>query len=113
MSRKRYTILAKAYDKKGRILGVGINDYNKSNRFFAEVAKSLGLDEKIYIHAECSAILRAKDKNIHRLTVERYNNDGSPALAKPCVICRRIIEMFAISVLEYTTTDGWVKEKLK
>lgn len=113
MSRKKYYILAKAYDKKNRVLGVGVNDYNKSNRFFAEVAESVGLPEKIYVHAECLAILRSKDKNIYRLTVERYNNDGSFALAKPCVVCQRIIEMFAINVLEYTTPDGWVKEKLK
>jgi len=68
-----------------------------------QLAKEVGHSlDKIYLHAEISAILRARDKPIHRIIIERYNAKGYPALAAPCPICRRALEIFGINIVEYT-----------
>ena len=71
-----------------------------------------GLPEKQYLHAECLCLLRSREKKVHRLTVERYNADGSPALAKPCTVCQEGIKAFGVKIVEYTSSEGWVKEIL-
>jgi tRNA(Arg) A34 adenosine deaminase TadA len=102
--KRRYFIVAKCYDKKGMLLSVGINSYTKSHPIMAELATKVGHigDGKIYLHAEIAAILRAKDKPIHRLTVERYDRHGQPVLAKPCPICQEAIKLFGIKIVEHT-----------
>ena len=68
-----------------------------------QLAKEVGHSlDKIYLHAEISAILRARDKPIHRIVIERYDARGYPALAAPCPIRQRAIKMFGITVVEHT-----------
>lgn len=112
MCRKKYVILAKTYDKRGRLLAVGLNDYNRSHPYMAYLSAKVGLPEKQYLHAEVLACLRSKEKKIHKLTVERYNADGSLALAKPCVVCQECIKAYGVKIIEYTSSEGWVKEIL-
>jgi tRNA(Arg) A34 adenosine deaminase TadA len=100
--KKRHFILAKCYDKRGKLLSVGFNSYTKSHPLMKELAKEVGHPDQIYLHAEISAILRAKDHTIHRITVERYNARGLPAPAAPCPICQRAIKMFGIKIVEHT-----------
>ena len=95
-------IIAKCYDKKNRLLSVATNSYRKTHplqKFFAE---KVGHFHKEYLHAEIRAILRAKDQQIHRITIERYNKNGDPMLAKPCIICEQAIKSFNIKQVEYT-----------
>lgn len=99
---KRHYILAKCYDRKGRLLSVGFNSYTKSHPLMASLAKEVGHIDQIYLHAEIAAILRAKDKQIHRISIERYDAAGRPALAAPCPICQRAIKMFGIKITEHT-----------
>lgn len=112
MSAKRYIILAKAYDKKGNLLSVGENSYRKSNPVMKYFAEQAGLPAKIYLHSEVQALLRCKDKKVHKLTVERYTADGNPANAKPCPVCQLAIKAWGVSFVEYTTAKGWIKEKV-
>lgn len=112
MCRKKYVILAKAYDKRGRLLASAFNDYNRSHTWMAYLSAKVGLPEKQYLHAECLCLLRSREKKVHRLTVERYNANGSPALAKPCVVCQEGIKAFGVKIVEYTSSEGWVKEIL-
>jgi deoxycytidylate deaminase len=110
--RKKYLILAKAYDSKGRLLSVSWNDYKKSHPVMKYFSEKANIPFKEYLHAEISAILKARDKQVHTLTVERYNKDGSTALAKPCRVCQEAIKAYGISVVKYTTDDGWEVERL-
>lgn len=112
MCRKKYVILAKAYDKRGRLLAVGLNSYRKTSTVQRHYAILAGLPEKEYLHSEIQALLRCKDKTPYRLTVERYTNDGEPALAAPCPVCSLAIRTYGVKVLEYTSSEGWVKEIL-
>jgi tRNA(Arg) A34 adenosine deaminase TadA len=69
----------------------------------AYLAKMTGQNRfKIYLHAEVLAILRAGDRPIHTITIERYHKNGSPALAKPCKMCQLFIEMNGIKKVIHT-----------
>lgn len=100
--RKKYIITAKCYDKKGRLLSEGANNYNKTHPLMLYFAKKVNLHEKIYLHAEVQALVRCGDKKPHKIVIERYNEDGSPALAKPCPVCAEAIKAFGVKEIEYT-----------
>lgn len=112
MCRKRFTLVAKTYDKKGRLIATGVNQYKRSHPFQAFCAERVGIPEKIYLHAEISTLLKSRDKGVYKLTVERYNSLGDPVLAKPCLICKEAIRIFGVKQIEYTDQNGWVKEKV-
>ena len=95
-------IIAKCYDKRNRLLSVGTNSYNKTHPYQKHCAVMVGHSFKEYLHAEIQAILRAKDQPIHKITVERYNKNGEPMLAKPCEVCQYAIDAFNIQLVEYT-----------
>lgn len=112
MSRKRYHLLAKAYDKRKRVIAVGENSYSKTSTVMSYFAEKVGLPKKIYLHAEVQSLLRCKDTQPYRLTIERYDDKGNPALAKPCPVCIEAIKAWGVKVLEYTSPDGRVREVL-
>lgn len=99
---KKHYIVAKCYDKRGMLLSVGLNSYTKTHPIQSYFANKVGHAEKQYLHAEIAAILRAKDKQIYRITIERYNRAGNPACAKPCPICQEAIRAFGIKIVEHT-----------
>ena len=99
---QKYDIIAKCYDKKGRLLSVGTNSYQKTHPYQKHCALAVGHSFKEYLHAEICAILRAKDQPIYKITVERYNKNGEPMLAKPCPICQYAINAHCITKVEYT-----------
>jgi len=110
--RKKYLILAKAFDSKGRVIATAWNDYSKSHPAMKYFAEKANVPNKEYLHAEVSALLRAKDKQVWMLSIERYNKDGSMALAKPCKVCQEAIKAFDVKRIKYTTPDGWVVENV-
>ena len=79
-----------------------VNNYIKSHPLQYQLAKKLGLNEKLYLHAEVLAILRSGDRKISSIYIERYNTDGSPALAKPCPVCQEAIKLWGIKNVFYT-----------
>ena len=101
-NKKRYHILAKCYDRKGKLLSAAFNSYTKTHPLQAYFAKKVGHDHCTFLHAEIHAILKCKGKPIHRISVERYGSDGLPANARPCPICTEAIKAFGITKVEYT-----------
>lgn len=72
-------------------------------------------DEFKAIHAEVSAILRLKNKDLlngSTLVVYRETKNGTQELAKPCEVCQRIMKDFGISEVYYSTPDGYEVMKL-
>lgn len=103
MTKKRFSITATVYDKRGRVLTTGSNSYSKTHPLQSKFAVVTGLCDKIFLHAEISALSKLKKHHQpYRIVVERYKEDGSSALAKPCVICTAAIEAHGISHVEYT-----------
>lgn len=111
MCKKRFVLIAKTYDKRGRLIAVGTNLYKKSHPFQASLAEKVGLPEKKFLHAEIATLLSSRTKTVHKLTIERYTSEGKLALAKPCLVCQSAIDLFGVKIVEYTTSEGWVKEK--
>lgn len=107
MKHQKYTLLAKAYNRN-KLIAVGINDYKKSHPLMHRLAQKVGLPKKIFLHAEVLALLRCKEQVPTKVTVERYNQDGEMALAKPCPICMEAMKLWGVKQVEYTSKDGWI-----
>lgn len=103
MSTQRQSISAVIYDRRGRVLSVGQNSYVKTHPLQAEHAKRVGLEEKVFLHAEIHAIVRCRDiSRAHRILVSRWDKHGRPMLAKPCPVCQSAIEAAGIEIVEHT-----------
>lgn len=100
-------ITAFIYDRKGRVLSVGKNSYEKTHTLQAKHAKKVGKPGAVYLHAEIHAISLCKDlKKAHKILVTRYGTTGRPLLAKPCPICQSAIDHVGIKVIEYTVEEA-------
>lgn len=99
--KKRYRIIATCYDKHGRKLSEGINSYTKTHPIQKHFAELVGEPAKIYLHAEIQAILRAGDKQIHRINISNV----SGAWAEPCKICQAAIKAYGISRITVESTN--------
>lgn len=115
MKLKKYSIFATCYDKRGRIIARGENNYNKTHPIMQQLSiRHYGKPIKKVLHAEVAAILKCGDQTPYRIFVERYRCDSSIANAKPCPICMDVIKLFGVKQLWYTDIHGKVvKEKLK
>jgi tRNA(Arg) A34 adenosine deaminase TadA len=104
MSKRKYTIRATTYDRKGKVIAVAYNNYNKTHPEQARIAAIVGMEECQFLHAEVAVIIRsrARSGHIHRIRIERYDRMGQPKLAEPCVICKFAIQEAGIREIEYT-----------
>lgn len=105
MSKNKQKIKATIYDRKNRVLSVGVNSYTKTHPLQAHYASLCGNRHKIFLHAEIAALIKCKNKKPYRIVIERYNKSGKPLLAKPCELCQAAIEKAGIKVVEYTQGD--------
>jgi len=90
-------------DSKGRVLSRAVNNYKRSHPLFKHFAESVGESpERIFLHAECSALLKARTKVVETIYVARVLKDNSIALAKPCKICTAALKAFGVKNVVYT-----------
>lgn len=102
----RPILTARCFDKKGRLLSTATNSYSKTHPLQAYFAERVGHRAKIYLHAEIAAIIKAGDKQIHKIIITRYSPRTNKALnAKPCPICQEAIKAFGITLVSYTTGE--------
>lgn len=96
MSKTRQHIVAIARDKRGRIVSVGRNNYNKSHTIQYKFAKKTGVPYKIYLHAEIDCLIKARDRKVHSIQVKRLGNDGVYLRSKPCAVCFAALQAYGI-----------------
>ena len=106
---------------KGRILSVGWNLQDKTNPLQKRYNAARGYDpnascSRNTIHAECHALLKAKDLDVDWnkaiAFVYRIKKDGSDGLAKPCPACQAMLIEHGISKVCYTNGFGdWTYEE--
>lgn len=106
----KHSLTATCYDKHGRQLSVAQNSYVKSHPIQAYFANKVGLDEKVFLHAEIHALLKAKDKKIHTLHVVRKTKSGCLRNAKPCAICQEAIKAYGVEKVFYSDANGCIVE---
>ena len=96
-------ITAFIYDKRGRVLSVGKNSYVKTHPLQARHARQVGLEDKVFLHAEIAAIAKCKDLDkAHKIFVVRMGRKGNTLLAKPCPVCMSAIKSANIRHIEHT-----------
>ena len=92
-------------DRKGKVLGRGVNSYTRTHPLQKHFAIAVGMsEEKTFLHAELSAVLRSRDKEIHTIYVARVLKDDTISLAKPCKACSQMLKSFGIQKVVYTIT---------
>lgn len=90
-------------DKKGRIISIAANSYSKTSPFMYKYAKQVGLEDKIYWHAECKAIKQLVDtKHAHKIYIARVTKSDKVGNAAPCPICAAAIKDAGITSVEFT-----------
>lgn len=109
---RKHILLAKSFDKRGRLIAAATNSYTKTHPLQLHFAKQVGMPEYDKLHAEILCLLRSRERDIHTLTIERYSADGMPALARPCNICMCAIRTFNVKFIQYTTSNGFVTERI-
>lgn len=103
MSGSTQDITAIIYDKRGRVLSIGKNSYVKTHPLQARHAHRAGLADKLFIHAEVSAIVRCRDlSKAYKILVTRVGRNGDLLLAKPCPICQSAIRETGIKIIEHS-----------
>jgi deoxycytidylate deaminase len=85
--------------KSGRVLGVGVNQKNKTNRLIREFFNNFPT-----MHAEacCMSNLDPEDIKGSVLYVYRQRKIGNPGMAKPCIRCARLIISVGIKRVVYS-----------
>jgi tRNA(Arg) A34 adenosine deaminase TadA len=103
MSGSTQDLTAIIYDKRGRVLSIGKNSYIKTHPLQAKHAHMTGLSDKLFIHAEISAIVRCRDlSKAHKILVTRVGRNGDLLLAKPCPVCASAISEAGIKIIEHS-----------
>lgn len=102
--RRRFRVIARALDKKGRVLATRTNSYTLSHPVQKHFAVLAGRPEAIFVHAEVHTIIDCMrtNKSIHTLLIARVDNNGNPVSAKPCEICSLAIRKYNIKNIIHT-----------
>lgn len=99
---RQVEITALAYDKRGKLLSVGRNSYIKTHPLQQRFARKARQHDRVFLHAEIDALIKARGKPVHRLVVIRLDRHNKPALAKPCECCQVAINHYGVREVEYT-----------
>lgn len=100
-SRRRYRVIARALDKRGRVICTRTNTYTTSHPVQKHFAVKVGKPESIYLHAEIATLLAAR-QDVHTLLIARVDSHGNPVTAKPCEICSIAIEQYGVKEIIHT-----------
>ena len=95
--------------KNGKFVSESPNFATKSHPQQSYYAKKVGQPRRIYLHAEQSALIRARS-DADTIYVARLGAKGDLRLSKPCSVCMAAIkELTNIKTIWYTDKGNWVK----
>lgn len=94
---------------KNKVITQAVNQDRKSHPLQARLADMVGLSEKIYLHAEISALVKCRSE-VDTIVVVRLGGHGGDEIrnAKPCPICSLALEQAGIEHIYYTTDEGFL-----
>lgn len=101
----QYRVAASAYGTNGCLLYTGVNSYVKTHPVQAMFAKMVGMPDRIYLHAEIDALIRA-GAPVSTMVVTRVGAKGEPLPSKPCKICRLAMKRAGVRRVFYYTEAG-------
>jgi len=89
--------------RKRREIATAVNMDDKSHPIQALWAERVGLHEKIYLHAEMAALIKAREDADTIVVVRLGGHDGkSLRNAKPCPICEPALRFAGIKHVYYS-----------
>jgi tRNA(Arg) A34 adenosine deaminase TadA len=93
---------------KGKVVSKGVNKETKSHPLQAKFAEMVGLGDKIYLHAEISALVNNRS-DCDTIVVARLGGYTKEELrnSKPCPICSLALQSQGIEHIYYTTDKGF------
>ena len=94
---------------KNKPITQSVNQDKKSHPLQARLASMVGLDEKIYLHAEISALVKCREE-CDTIVVARINSENKLRNARPCPICQLALDEAGIKKICYTTDEGFLYE---
>lgn len=103
----KYRMAALTTDRKGKVImfGNAWNSFTKTHPMQKKYAKEVGNGNRMYLHAEISALVRSRKKPYY-VFVARVSKEGKQMLAKPCSVCIRAMEEAGVKQVYYTTSNG-------
>lgn len=95
--------------RKNKVIVTATNLEKKTHPLQATLAERVGLKEKIYLHAEINALIKAKE-SADTIVVARIGGHSHNELrmSKPCPICQMALEMNSVRRVIYSTDDGFL-----
>ena len=106
-SEAKFRHAAICLDKRGQIVSHATNS-RKTHPLQAEYAKRTGKEQKVSLHAEIAALIRARD-DIETVVVARINKRGELRNSRPCPICRLALEEAEVKEIWFSTDKGFEK----
>ena len=94
---------------KNKVVVTATNLETKSHPLQAKFAERVGLHQKIYLHAEISALVKCREE-CDTIVVARVNPQNKLRMARPCPICELALHEAGISKVHYTTNLGFLYE---
>ncbi len=111
MSPSRKKVGAVLYNSKRRVITTAVNNDYKSHPRQAWWAQRVGLDEKIYLHAEMACLIKAREAADTIVVVRLGGHDGkSLRNSKPCPICEPALRYAGIKHVYYSVTNKFSYE---
>jgi len=104
-SEAKFRHAAICLDSRGHIVSHATNS-RKTHPLQAEYAKRTGKEQKVSLHAEIAALIRARD-DIETVVVARINKRGELRNSRPCPICRLALEEAAVREIWFSTDKGF------
>jgi deoxycytidylate deaminase len=101
-----------------RIISSGHNSNTKCHPIQKELdTRFFGEESRGPVHAELAALLpliKQHNIDLSGATLYTYREDKHDhiAMSRPCPRCMSLIKKYGIKKIKYTTTDGFVTEKL-
>jgi tRNA(Arg) A34 adenosine deaminase TadA len=94
---------------KNKVIVSATNLETKSHPIQARFAKRVGLDPKIYLHAEIAALVKCREE-CDTIIVARVNPQGKIRNSKPCPICSLALQEAGVKNIHYSTNEGFLYE---
>lgn len=88
----KQNVVALAYDKRGKLLAVGRNSYQKTHPIQKKYCHEVGLDHRdmIYLHAEIDVLIKT-NFNAHKVVINRISASGDLLPSQPCGVCMKAL----------------------
>ena len=100
--------------RKNKMLCIGHNNYNKDHPYhkFGEYHPIKGGKYSAGIHSEISALIKLGLDDCSDLTFVnlRIDNNGKPAISKPCDNCQRVLDQIGYRKLWFYDGEKYVNQ---